>query len=65
MSMLKAGRPSSEKRAMTMGDISIENKIKRVNFDLPEELHTKLKMHAAAQGKSIKEVLTEFVEGLA
>lgn len=65
MSILKAGRPSSEKRTMTMGDISIENKMKRVNFDLPEGLHMKLKMHATAQGKSIKEVLTEFVEGLA
>ncbi len=64
MSMLKAGRPSSEKRAMTMGDITGSGKMKRVNFDLPEALHTKLKMHAAAQGKSIKDVLTDFVEGL-
>ena len=36
MSILKAGRPSSEKRAMTMGDISGADKMKRVNFDLPE-----------------------------
>ncbi len=64
MSMLKAGRPSSEKRAMTMGDIAGSGKMKRVNFDLPEALHTKLKMHAAAQGKSIKDVLTDFVEAL-
>lgn len=64
MSMLKAGRPSSEKRAMTMGDIAGNEKLKRVNFDLPEALHTRLKIHAAAQGKTIKDVLTEFVEGL-
>ena len=64
MSILKAGRPSSEKRAMTMGDIAGSEKMKRVNFDLPEAWHTKLKMHAAAQGKSIKDVLTDFVEGL-
>ena len=44
MSVLKAGRPSSEKRAMTMGDIAGSVKMKRVNFDLPEALHTKLKM---------------------
>ncbi|WP_423190808.1 plasmid partition protein ParG [Aeromonas hydrophila] len=39
--------------------------MKRVNFDLSETLHTRLKTYAASQGKSIKEVLTEFVEGLA
>jgi len=64
MSVLKAGRPSSEKRAMTMGDIAGSEKMKRVNFDLPEALHTKLKMHAAAQGKSIKDIMTDFVEAL-
>lgn len=64
MSILKAGRPSSKKRAMTMGDVAGSDKVKRVNFDLSEALHTKLKMYAAAQGKSIKDVLTDFVEAL-
>ncbi|MFM5063405.1 plasmid partition protein ParG [Aeromonas veronii] len=64
MSILKAGRPSTEKRAMTMGDIVGVDKMKRVNFDLPEELHIRLKTYAASQGKSIKEVLTECIEGL-
>ncbi len=64
MSILKAGRPSSEKRTVTMSDISGVDKMKRVNFDLPEVLHTRLKTYAASQGKSIKEVLTEFVERL-
>ena len=50
---------------MTMGDISGTDKMKRVNFDLPEALHMRLKTYAASQGKSIKDVLTEFVEGLA
>ena len=50
---------------MTMGDVSGSDKIKRVNFDLPEALHTRLKTYAASQGKSIKDVLTEFVERLA
>ena len=64
MSVLKAGRPSSEKRAMTMSDVSSADKMKRVNFDLPEALHKRLKTYAASQGTSIKEILTEFVEGL-
>ena len=49
---------------MTMGDISGADKIKRVNFDLQKKIHKRLKTYAASQGKSIKEVLTEFVEGL-
>ena len=49
---------------MTMSDIASSEKVKRVNFDLPEALHTKLKTYAAANGKSIKDVLTEFVEAL-
>jgi len=64
MSILKAGRPSAGVRAMTMNDISSSEKVKRVNFDLSEALHTRLKTYAAAQGKSIKDVLTEFVEAL-
>jgi len=64
MSALKAGRPSAGVRAMTMSDIANSEKMKRVNFDLPEALHTRLKIYAAAQGKSIKDVLTEFVEAL-
>ena len=64
MSALKAGRPSAGTRAMTMIDIASSEKVKRVNFDLPEALHTKLKTYAAANGKSIKDVLTEFVEAL-
>ena len=27
-------------------------------------LHTKLKMHAAAQGKSIKDIMTDLIEAL-
>ena len=42
MSILKAGRPSAGVRAMTMSDIASPEKVKRVNFDLPEALHTKL-----------------------
>jgi hypothetical protein len=63
--MLKAGRPSTEKRPMTMGDVSDVSQMKRVNFDLSLELHIRLKTYAASQGKSIKDVLTEYVEGLA
>ena len=38
--------------------------MKRVNFELSAEQHAKLKIHAAKVGKSIKELLTEYVAGL-
>ena len=38
--------------------------MKRVNFELSAEQHAKLKIHAARAGKSIKELLTEYVAGL-
>jgi hypothetical protein len=36
----------------------------RVNFDLSRVEHTKLKIHAAKAGKSIADVLREFVTQL-
>ena len=47
-----------------MGDIAGAEKMKRVNFELTEALHKKLKTYAVTQGKSIKDILTEYVEGL-
>ena len=36
----------------------------RMSFELDTLLHMRLKVYAARQGKSIRDVLTEFVEGL-
>ena len=36
-------------------------KYKRVNFAVPLEMHNQLKAHAAAQGKSIKDFLSEYI----
>lgn len=33
----------------------------RVNFDVPKELHLVVKSKAAASGRTMKEVLTEFL----
>jgi len=38
--------------------------MKRVNFDVTAEQHRKLKVYAANQGKTIRELLTEYVENL-
>ena len=63
--MLKAGRPSARGgKVATLASLSDQLVMKRVNFELPAEQHTKLKIYAAKQGKSIKELLTEYVASL-
>ncbi|MGL4734095.1 MAG: plasmid partition protein ParG [Enterovibrio sp.] len=63
---LSAGRPSATKnKAATLASLADEASMKRVNFQLSAELHTKLKVYAATRGKTITEILTEHVEQLA
>lgn len=63
--ILNAGRPSAEKRkAATLASLADEAGMKRVNFQLSVELHTKLKIYAVRQGKTITDLLTEYVEQL-
>ncbi|MDR5020232.1 plasmid partition protein ParG [Yersinia rochesterensis] len=62
---LSAGRPSARTdRTTTLASLSDTVSMKRVNFDISAENHAKLKIYAAQQGKSIKEILSEFVEQL-
>ncbi len=62
---LTAGRPSSRtNKAVTLASLADEASTKRVNFDLSADQHTKLKIYAAKQGKTIKELLTEYVNSL-
>lgn len=67
---LSAGRPSArtdKAKATTLASLADDaggGGTKRVNFELSAEHHAKLKIHAARQGRSIKELLTEYVAGL-
>lgn len=66
---LKAGRPSARSdsaKAATLASLSNDpnERMKRVNFELSADGHTKLKIYATRQGKTIREVLTAFVAGL-
>ena len=62
---LTAGRPSASKgRAATLASLADDAPMKRVNFELAIDQHTKLKIYAARQGKTIKEILTEYVAKL-
>ena len=63
-SKLGAGRPSTGKRQKNLSDLADKAATSRVNFDLDRDQHTKLKVYAAKQGKTVKEVLTELVAQL-
>ena len=66
MSNLNAGRPSKSNKgsSLSLDDLVENEKTKRVNFDLPESQHRKLKEYAASQGMTIREVMTKYVETL-
>jgi hypothetical protein len=62
---LSAGRPSARsKKATTLASLADTGTTIRVNFDLPAEEHTKLKIYAARRRKTVKELLTEYVSSL-
>ncbi|QPT38931.1 Uncharacterised protein [Oligella ureolytica] len=46
------------------GSTTVVEGPKRVNFQISAELHRKLKIYAANEGKTITEVLTDYVEQL-
>ncbi|MGN5233693.1 plasmid partition protein ParG, partial [Aeromonas veronii] len=55
--MLKAGRPSVKKH-VDLKSLELTKK-KRVNFDIDENTHSKLKVYAAENGKTIKDVIVD------
>lgn len=62
---LRAGRPSARtNKAATLASLSDDASMKRVNFELSADLHSKLKIYAAKQSMSIKELLTNYVANL-
>ncbi len=65
---LSAGRPSArtdKSKAATLASLADDaGGMKRVNFELSADQHTKLKIYATRQGKTIKELLTEYVASL-
>ena len=64
-SVLSAGRPSARNdKAATLASLADKAPTVRVNFDLDREQHTKLKVYAAKQGKTVKEVLSDYVAQL-
>jgi hypothetical protein len=61
---MPAGRPSRSKEATPINVFADKEKMVRVNFEVTRDEHTKLKVHAAKSGRSISDVLREFVAQL-
>lgn len=62
---LSAGRPSvKNNKTATLASLADKAATARVNFDLDRDQHTKLKVYAAKQGKTVKEVLSDYVAQL-
>jgi len=62
---LSAGRPSAKtNKAATLASLADKGATVRVNVDLDRDQHIKLKVYATKQGKSVKEVLSDFVAQL-
>ena len=51
-------------KVATLASLADDASMKRVNFELSADQHTKLKIYATRQGKTIKELLTEYVASL-
>lgn len=61
---MKAGRPSSMKRTLSIKDISNKAEKTRLTFDLLREEHKKLKLYAVKNGKKINEILRDFINSI-
>ncbi len=61
---LSAGRPSKASKQATLADMADKPSTVRVNFDLAREDHIKLKIYAARQGQSVRQVLSNLIAQL-
>jgi uncharacterized membrane protein len=58
---LSAGRPSKASKQATLADMADGKQTIRVNFDLARDDHIKLKVYAAQQGKTVRQVLVDMI----
>ncbi len=60
---LAAGRPSENRKQKALAELSKTTpQTVRVNFELSEELHMQLKLHAVKSRRTISELLREWIE---
>lgn len=59
---LAAGRPSENRKKQAMAAIADESRTVRVNFDLSEDEHMRLKMYAVKSRRSVSEIMRELID---
>ncbi|MBE0011612.1 chromosome partitioning protein ParB [Arthrobacter sp. AET 35A] len=62
---MSPGRPSAGKsKDQLMDSLKDTEPVRRVNFDLPQSKHQKLRIAATRRDQSIREFLTEYIDSL-
>jgi hypothetical protein len=59
---LSAGRPSEVRKKQALAAMVDESRTVRVNFDLSEDEHVRLKMYAAQTRQSVSDILRNLIE---
>lgn len=59
---LSAGRPSENRKKQALEAVADKGQTVRVNFDLSDDEHMRLKMHAVKSRRSVSEILRELID---
>jgi hypothetical protein len=59
---LSAGRPSENRKKQALEAVADKGQTVRVNFDLSDDEHMRLKMFAVKSRRSVSEILRELID---
>lgn len=59
---LSAGRPSENRKKQALEAVVDKGQTVRVNFDLSDDEHMRLKMYAVKSRRSVSEILRELID---
>ena len=59
---LSAGRPSENRKKQALAAVADEGRTVRVNFDLSDDEHMRLKMYAVKSRRSVSEIMRELID---
>ncbi|TXH60428.1 MAG: chromosome partitioning protein ParB [Thiothrix sp.] len=59
---LSAGRPSENRKKQALAAINDEGRTVRVNFDVSEEEHLRLKLFAVKSRRTVAEIMRELID---
>jgi hypothetical protein len=59
---LSAGRPSENRKKQALAAVADEGRTVRVNFDLSEDEHMRLKIYAVKSRRSVSEIMRELID---